>query len=182
MATTILISGVLMDGTGNPIPDCDITLTALRTSRSVVAKTSGLGATSSAGEYSLTVPPGDYRVTLCIDGYPPAEPGMIHVYADSTPGTLNDFLLAPGESDLTPDILKQLEELAKAAKASADAAAGSAAASAASADGAAKVPVMQGTRQKRQNHRKRMLRPVPAKPLPRQWQQKIQRRPQKRRR
>lgn len=127
MATTILISGVLMDGTGNPIPDCDITLTALRTSRSVVAKTSGLGATSSAGEYSLTVPPGDYRVTLCIDGYPPAEPGMIHVYADSTPGTLNDFLLAPGESDLTPDILKQLEELAKAAKASADAAAGSAA-------------------------------------------------------
>ncbi|EAR7455473.1 phage tail protein [Salmonella enterica] len=138
MATTILISGVLMDGTGNPIPDCDITLTALRTSRSVVAKTSGLGATSSAGEYSLTVPPGDYRVTLCIDGYPPAEPGMIHVYADSTPGTLNDFLLAPGESDLTPDILKQLEELAKAAKASADAAAGSAAASAASADGAAK--------------------------------------------
>ncbi|EDE8444800.1 hypothetical protein BZU22_22710, partial [Salmonella enterica subsp. enterica serovar Pomona] len=138
MATTILISGVLMDGTGNPIPDCDITLTALRTSRSVVAKTSGLGATSSAGEYSLTVPPGDYRVTLCIDGYPPAEPGMIHVYADSTPGTLNDFLLAPGESDLTPDILKQFEELAKAAKASADAAAGSAAASAESADGAAK--------------------------------------------
>ncbi|WP_252862337.1 prophage tail fiber N-terminal domain-containing protein, partial [Shigella sonnei] len=52
--------------------------------------------------------------------------GDIAVYDDSKPGTLNDFLIAPDEGDLKPDVVKRFEEMVAQAQQSAGAAAGNA--------------------------------------------------------
>ncbi|HCR5465209.1 TPA: prophage tail fiber N-terminal domain-containing protein, partial [Shigella dysenteriae] len=52
--------------------------------------------------------------------------GDIAVYEDSKPGTLNDFLIAPDEGDLKPDVVKRFEEMVVQAQQSAGAAAGNA--------------------------------------------------------
>ncbi|RIH35596.1 hypothetical protein UQ79_24090, partial [Shigella dysenteriae] len=54
------------------------------------------------------------------------EPVTIAVYEDSKPGTLNDFLIAPDEGDLKPDVVKRFEEMVAQAQQSAGAAAGNA--------------------------------------------------------
>nr|WP_080178896.1 prophage tail fiber N-terminal domain-containing protein [Salmonella enterica] len=134
----VLISGVLKDATGTPVQNCTIQLKACRTSTTVVVNTVASENPDEAGRYSMDVESGQYSVILLVEGFPPSHAGTITVYEDSLPGTLNDFLMAPGESDLSPEIVRQLEELAKAAKDSANAAVGSATASAASAEDAAK--------------------------------------------
>ncbi|EKN2779574.1 prophage tail fiber N-terminal domain-containing protein [Salmonella enterica] len=134
----VLISGVLKDGTGTPVQNCTIQLKACRTSTTVIVNTVASENPDEAGRYSMDVESGQYSVILLVEGFPPSYAGIITVYEDSQPGTLNDFLMAPGESDLSPEIVRQLEELAKAARDSANAAVGSATASAASAEDAAK--------------------------------------------
>ncbi|EDH5424208.1 hypothetical protein CB101_23540, partial [Salmonella enterica subsp. enterica serovar Muenchen] len=134
----VLISGVLKDGTGTPVQNCTIQLKACRTSTTVIVNTVASENPDEAGRYSMDVESGQYSVILLVEGFPPSHAGIITVYEDSQPGTLNDFLMAPGESDLSPEIVRQLEELAKAARDSANAAVGSATASAASAEDAAK--------------------------------------------
>ncbi|WP_075052256.1 prophage tail fiber N-terminal domain-containing protein, partial [Shigella sonnei] len=69
------------------------------------------------GKYGVYLKPGwhnEYNV------------GDIAVYDDSKPGTLNDFLIAPDEGDLKPDVVKRFEEMVAQAQQSAGAAAGNA--------------------------------------------------------
>ncbi|HDH7159813.1 TPA: prophage tail fiber N-terminal domain-containing protein, partial [Escherichia coli] len=108
---TVKISGVLKDGLGNAIPDCMIELKSLRTSSTVIAKTVATASPGETGSYALQVEPGDYAVTLHVEDYPPAHVGDIAVYTDSAPGTLNDFLGAPGVADLRPEALRRFEEM-----------------------------------------------------------------------
>ncbi|EIK8036833.1 TPA: prophage tail fiber N-terminal domain-containing protein [Escherichia coli] len=108
---TVKISGVLKDGLGNAIPDCMIELKSLRTSSTVIVKTVATASPGETGSYALQVEPGDYAVTLHVEGYPPAHVGDIAVYTDSAPGTLNDFLGAPGVADLRPEALRRFEEI-----------------------------------------------------------------------
>lgn len=114
-----LISGVLIDAIGNPIKDCIIELKAERTGSTVIAKTIGSEQPGDDGSYSMQVEPNKYRVTLCIEGRQPEYVGNIFVYADSAPGSLNDFLLTVTEDDLTPEAMKHFEELAAQAAVSA---------------------------------------------------------------
>ncbi|TXC43028.1 hypothetical protein DP140_27320, partial [Salmonella enterica subsp. enterica serovar Weltevreden] len=44
---------------------------------------------SASGRYSMDVEQGQYTVTLLVEGYPPSHAGVITVYDDSKPGTLN---------------------------------------------------------------------------------------------
>ena len=108
---TVKISGVLKDGLGNAIPDCMIELKSLRTSSTVIVKTVATASPGETGSYALQVEPGDYAVTLHVEDYPPAHVGDIAVYTDSAPGTLNDFLGAPGVADLRPEALRRFEEM-----------------------------------------------------------------------
>lgn len=109
MATTI--SGTLINGIGEPIKNCKITLKSISTSTTVIAHTTASQTPSAAGDYSMSVEPGKYKVTLCVDGFPPEYVGDIQVYKDSPNGTLNYFLGLPQDNDLRPDAIKHFEAM-----------------------------------------------------------------------
>ncbi|HCL5350596.1 TPA: prophage tail fiber N-terminal domain-containing protein, partial [Salmonella enterica] len=109
----VLISGVLKDGTGTPVQNCTIQLKASRTSTTVVVNTVASENPDEAGRYSMEVEQGQYTVTLLVEGYPPSHAGVITVYDDSKPGTLNDFLGAMTEDDVRPEALRRFELMAQ---------------------------------------------------------------------
>ena len=73
----------------------------------------------------MNVLPCDYDVKLIINGFPPKKLGTIQVFSDSKDGTLNDFLLNPLESEITPAILQQVIDARNYANKSAEKAADS---------------------------------------------------------
>ena len=117
------ISGILTDGTGQIINDCTIELYAKKTTSNVLTQTQAFTVTSD-GRYSMNVSPCEYDVSLIINGFPKKRLGSINVYSDSRNGTLNDFLINPKESELTPEFIKQVIDARNEAKKSADEARG----------------------------------------------------------
>lgn len=109
---TVKISGVLKDGTGKPIQNCTIQLKARRNSTRVVVNTVASENPDEAGRYSMDVECGQYNVILLVEGFPPSHAGIITVYEDSQPGTLNDFLCSINEIDLRPENLRRFEKIA----------------------------------------------------------------------
>ncbi|EKN9212827.1 prophage tail fiber N-terminal domain-containing protein, partial [Salmonella enterica] len=107
----VLISGVLKDGMGTPVQNCTIQLKACRTSTTVVVNTVASENPDDAGRYSMDVEQGQYTVMLLVEGYPPSHAGVITVYDDSKPGTLNDFLGAMTEDDVRPEALRRFEAM-----------------------------------------------------------------------
>ncbi|EAQ5602283.1 shikimate transporter, partial [Salmonella enterica] len=88
-----------------------IQLKACRTSTTVVVNTVASENPDDAGRYSMDVEQGQYAVTLLVEGYPPSHAGVITVYDDSKPGTLNDFLGAMTEDDVRPEALRRFEAM-----------------------------------------------------------------------
>ncbi|EFZ2364534.1 phage tail protein, partial [Shigella dysenteriae] len=82
--------------------------------------------TGNDGEYCFHARTGKYGVYLKPGWHNEYNVGDIAVYEDSKPGTLNDFLIAPDEGDLKPDVVKRFEEMVVQAQQSAGAAAGNA--------------------------------------------------------
>jgi hypothetical protein len=113
------ISGVLTDGAGNIINNCTIELYAKKTTSKVLTQTQAYQVANN-GSYTMNVLPCDYEVKLIINGFPPKRLGTIQVFSDSKDGTLNDFLLNPLESEITPEVLQQVVNARNAAKKSAD--------------------------------------------------------------
>lgn len=107
----VLISGVLKDATGTAVQNCTIQLKACRTSTTVIVNTVASENPDDAGRYSMDVEQGQYTVTLLVEGYPPSHAGVITVYDDSKPGTLNDFLGAMTEDDVRPEALRRFEAM-----------------------------------------------------------------------
>ena len=105
----VKISGVLRDGTGKPVPGCIIELKAKRTSETVIATTVAYGMPEETGSYSMDMEPGIYRVTLNTEGYRPSYVGDIVVREDSSPGTLNKFLMEMEDAPYYPKALSELE-------------------------------------------------------------------------
>ncbi|WP_124047662.1 prophage tail fiber N-terminal domain-containing protein [Escherichia coli] len=105
----VRISGVLKDGAGKPIQNCTIQLKARRNSTTVVVNTVASENPDEAGRYSMDVEYGQYSVILLVEGFPPSHAGIITVYEDSQPGTLNDFLGAMTEDDARPEALRRFE-------------------------------------------------------------------------
>ncbi|HHE2565329.1 TPA: prophage tail fiber N-terminal domain-containing protein, partial [Escherichia coli] len=105
----VRISGVLKDGAGKPIQNCTIQLKARRNSTTVVVNTVASENPDEAGRYTMDVEYGQYSVSLLVEGFPPSHAGIITVYEDSKPGTLNDFLGAMMEDDVRPEALRRFE-------------------------------------------------------------------------
>ncbi|ULI61712.1 MULTISPECIES: prophage tail fiber N-terminal domain and S74 family endopeptidase-containing protein [Enterobacteriaceae] len=105
----VKISGVLKDGAGKPVQNCTIQLKAKRNSTTVVVNTVASENPDEAGRYSMDVEYGQYSVILLVEGFPPSHAGIITVYEDSQPGTLNDFLGAITEDDARPEALRRFE-------------------------------------------------------------------------
>lgn len=133
----VLISGVLKGPYGDPRPSVTITMRSLKTSSTVLNLAKSQSVTNDSGQYSLNVEPGAYEVIISVYGAQPERVGAIEVYADSLPGTLNDFLRRPGESDITPEIIQTVDRMRVDAAASADKSAASAAAAKQSEDNSA---------------------------------------------
>lgn len=117
-----VISGVLKGPMGDALEGVVIELRALRTSATVITQERSSSVTNATGRYSLTVEPGDYSVFISAFGRTPENRGSISVKVNSATGTLNDFLLIPGESDLNPAIVATVDQMRAAAAASAAAA------------------------------------------------------------
>ncbi|WP_268602253.1 prophage tail fiber N-terminal domain-containing protein, partial [Escherichia coli] len=120
--------GVLKGPYGDPRSGVTITLRAVRTSSTVLSLAKSQSVTDDSGKYSLPVEAGAYEVIISVYGAQPERVGAIEVYNDSLPGTLNDFLGRPGESDITPEIVQTVDRLRAEAALSADKSAASAAA------------------------------------------------------
>ncbi|EHJ6840552.1 prophage tail fiber N-terminal domain-containing protein, partial [Escherichia coli] len=88
---------------------CIIELKAKRTSETVIATTVAYGMPEETGSYSMDVEPGIYRVTLNTEGYRPSYVGDIVVREDSSPGTLNKFLMELEDAPYYPKALSELE-------------------------------------------------------------------------
>lgn len=115
------ISGILTDGAGQIINDCTIELYAKKTTSKVLTQTQAFQVANN-GSYTINVLPCEYDVSLIINGFPKKRLGTIQVYSDSLDGTLNDFLLNPSESEITPSFLQQvIEERKNAQKAASEA-------------------------------------------------------------
>ncbi|ECX3621051.1 shikimate transporter, partial [Salmonella enterica] len=99
------------DATGTAVQNCTIQLKACRTSTTVIVNTMASENPDDAGRYSMDVEQGQYTVTLLVEGYPPSHAGVITVYDDSKPGTLNDFLGAMTEDDVRPEALRRFEAM-----------------------------------------------------------------------
>lgn len=133
-----LISGVLKGPYGDPRSGVTITMRAVKTSSTVLSLAKSQSVTDDGGKYALAVEPGAYEVIISVYGAQPERVGAIEVYNDSLPGTLNDFLRRPGESDITPEIVQTVDRLRAEAAASAGKASSSAAAAKVSEQNAAK--------------------------------------------
>ena len=112
------ISGILTDGAGQIINDCAIELYAKKTTSNVLTQTQAFQVANN-GSYTMNVLPCEYDVNLIINGFPKKRLGSINVYSNSADGSLNDYLINPEESDLTPEFLKQVFDARDAAKKSA---------------------------------------------------------------
>lgn len=119
-----LISDILRGPYGDPQPNVIITMRAKETSARVLVSNSSAAITADDGKYSMQVFPGEYEVMVSTLG----KVGEIRVYPDSKDGTLNDFLITPGEEEITPEIVQTVETLRAEASASASKSAASAAA------------------------------------------------------
>lgn len=104
-----LISDILRGPYGDPQPNVIITMRAKETSARVLVSNSSAAITAADGKYSMQVFPGEYEVMVSTLG----KVGEIRVYPDSKDGTLNDFLITPGEDELTPAIVKTVETMRK---------------------------------------------------------------------
>ncbi|KON62647.1 hypothetical protein KOEU_38640 [Komagataeibacter europaeus] len=106
-----LIRGILKGPYSNPLSDVAITMRAQKTTHSVLTLSSSVSVTDIDGKYSLTVEPGEYDVLLSTHGTSAVSIGSIKVNIDSLPGTLNDFLLKPNESDITPEVIQIVDRM-----------------------------------------------------------------------
>lgn len=128
-----LISDVLRGPYGDPQPNVVITMRSLDTSSKVFKSNSSATTTDSDGKYTMQVFPGRYEVMISTLG----NVGEIQVFSDSKDGTLNDFLLAPREDELTPAVVQTVDTLRAEAAVSADKSAMSASAAKISEDNSA---------------------------------------------
>lgn len=117
-----VISGTLIGPYGEALPGVTIEMVAVRTTATVLEQASSRFVTDTNGRYSLKVEPGRYNVMVSASGQPAARVGSILVELTSSTGTLNDFLTKPGEEDLTPEIVKTVDQMRAAAANSAAAA------------------------------------------------------------
>lgn len=109
MATRL--HGILLDGLNEPIVNATVTLIARSNTLIVLGSSEAIFRTNSQGAYNITVNPGHYVVIVGPQGKEPYKVGEIVLYADSPEGSLNGYLVNWVEEELTPDVIKQVQQL-----------------------------------------------------------------------
>ena len=108
---TIRLYGILTDGLNKPIVNATVSLIARSNTLIVLGSSEAIFRTDSQGAYNITVNPGHYVVIVGPQGKEPYKAGEIVLYADSPEGSLNGYLVNWVEEELTPDVIKQVQQL-----------------------------------------------------------------------
>lgn len=103
--------GVLVDGLNKPIVNATVTLLAKGNTLTVLTGSEAIFRTDNAGAYNITVQAGHYNVYVGPQGLEPYKAGEIVIYADSPEGSLNGYLIQWAPEELTPDVVKQVQQL-----------------------------------------------------------------------
>lgn len=108
---SIRLTGILVDGLNNPLVNTTVTLIARSNTLLVLGSSEAVFRTDAQGAYNITVNPGHYVVIVGPQGKEPYKAGEIALYADSPEGSLNGYLVNWVEEELTPDVIKQVQQL-----------------------------------------------------------------------
>ena len=113
---TIRLYGILTDGLNKPIVNATVSLIARSNTLIVLGSSEAIFRTNSQGAYNITMNPGHYVVIVGPQGKEPYKAGEIVLYADSPDGSLNSYLVNWVEEELTPDVIKQVQQLVAASE------------------------------------------------------------------
>ena len=108
---SIRLTGILVDGLNNPLVNTTVTLIARSNTLLVLGGSEAVFRTDSTGHYNILVNSGHYVVIVGPQGTEPYKAGEIVLYADSPDGSLNGYLVDWVEEELTPDIIRQVQDL-----------------------------------------------------------------------
>ena len=109
MATRL--HGILMDGLNKPIINATVALIAKGNTITVLNGSEAIFRTDGSGAYNVTVQTGHYKVIIGPQGVEPYKAGEIVIYSDSPEGSLNGYLINWAPEELTPDVIKQVQQL-----------------------------------------------------------------------
>lgn len=109
MATRL--HGILLDGLNNPIINATVALIAKGNTITVLNGSEAIFRTDGEGAYNVTVQTGHYKVIIGPQGVEPYKAGEIVIYGDSPEGSLNGYLINWAPEELTPDVIKQVQQL-----------------------------------------------------------------------
>ncbi|HBC8488011.1 TPA: prophage tail fiber N-terminal domain-containing protein [Escherichia coli] len=109
MATRL--HGILMDGLNKPIINATVALIAKGNTITVLNGSEAIFRTDGSGAYNVTVQTGRYKVIIGPQGVEPYKAGEIVIYGDSPEGSLNGYLINWAPEELTPDVIKQVQQL-----------------------------------------------------------------------
>ena len=116
MTLTVTISGTYMDPEGNPLPGKTITFESLYNSSQTQLKTTVQLTTDEAANYTVSLVPNFYNVCELDNKGRSKWLGNIQIFADSPPGTLNEYLTAFKVDQAQPGILAEMEEILEETK------------------------------------------------------------------
>lgn len=109
MATRLY--GILTDGLNKPIVNATVALLAKGNTITVLNGSEAVFRTDGEGAYNVTVQAGHYKVIIGPQGLEPYKAGEIVIYSDSPEGSLNGYLINWTPEELTPDVIKQVQQL-----------------------------------------------------------------------
>ena len=109
MATRL--HGILVDGLNKPIINATVALIAKGNTITVLNGSEAIFRTDGSGAYNVTVQTGHYKVIIGPQGIEPYKAGEIVIYGDSPEGSLNGYLINWAPEELTPDVIKQVQQL-----------------------------------------------------------------------
>lgn len=109
MATRLY--GILTDGLNKPIVNATVALLAKGNTITVLNGSEAVFRTDGEGAYNVTVQAGHYKVIIGPQGLEPYKAGEIIIYSDSPEGSLNGYLINWAPEEVTPDVIKQVQQL-----------------------------------------------------------------------
>ena len=108
---TTRLHGILVDGLNKPIINATVALIAKGNTITVLNGSEAIFRTDGSGAYNVTVQTGHYKVIIGPQGIEPYKAGEIVIYGDSPEGSLNGYLINWAPEELTPDVIKQVQQL-----------------------------------------------------------------------
>lgn len=111
MPLTVTISGTYCSPMALPLSGVSLEFETLYNSSQTQVRTDACVVTEEGGSYSIDLVPNSYKVRERDSAGWAKELGIIQIFSDSQPGTLNEYLTSFTPDQAQPDILAEMEEL-----------------------------------------------------------------------